>query len=366
VNELQQIILGEISANGPVSCARFMELALYHPVHGYYEKRLDQVGRAGDFQTSVSVGPLFGELLARRFAGWLEPLALSGASVRIVETGAHQGQLAADILLWLKQHRPALADRLRYCILEPSERRRDHQGEFLAAVSKQVDWFPGIGALEAAIGGVHGIFFSNELLDAFPIHRFAWSSRQRAWAELGVGARADELQWTPLTSPTADLPPVPEAALASILPDAFTVESSPAAVDWWRRAGNALREGYLVAFDYGLETDEGLDPSRPKGTLRGYRNHSHAHNVLTDPGEQDLTAHVHWKAIRQAGEAVGLHTRSFSTQGTFLTKLLQDLLASNPDSSHLDPKQIRQFQTLTHPQHFGSRFQVLVQSRHAE
>src|SRR5580658_7725524 len=128
---LPEIIRAEAAKSGVMPFARFMELALYCPIHGYYEAQRDSVGRRGDFYTSVSTGELFGELLAFQFAGWLEGLRMADGGWRIVEGGAHDGKLAKDILNWLRLNRPKLFGQIEYYIIEPSERRREWQRETL-------------------------------------------------------------------------------------------------------------------------------------------------------------------------------------------------------------------------------------------
>src|SRR5215472_13342556 len=131
----------EILKSRVISFARFMELALYCPETGYYETKKHIVGQRGDFITSVATGPLFGQLLAYQFAEWLEPvIRAQGAGGRIVEAGAHTGQLAGDILAWLQANRPQLFDQIEYVIVEPSPRRREWQRETLAAFGKRVRW----------------------------------------------------------------------------------------------------------------------------------------------------------------------------------------------------------------------------------
>src|ERR1035438_7591146 len=138
VNALLEIIRGEIHKSGVLPFALFMYLALYCPVCGYYETKED-IGRRGDFYTSVSTGELFGQLLAFQFAGWLEELRIANCGLRIIEAGAHDGKLAADILNWLRVHRPKLAGNIEYAILEPSPRRQEWQKETLKSFSK-VRW----------------------------------------------------------------------------------------------------------------------------------------------------------------------------------------------------------------------------------
>ena len=215
-----------------------MHLALYCPVYGYYEKEKDNLGRRGDFFTSVSVGALFGELLAFQFATWLDELAASGAELALVEAGAHDGRLARDILACLHQHRAELFSRLNYFIVEPSERRRQWQAEALAEFAPRVRWVPRCRELTMS-GGVRGIVFANELLDALPVHRMGWDARKKTWFEWGVALRDDEFVWTRMpgrdVSPEASARLFPDmpAMLWEVLPDGFITELCPAAADWW-------------------------------------------------------------------------------------------------------------------------------------
>ena len=151
-------------------------------------------------------------------------------------------------------------------------------------------------------------------------------------------------------------------SLLEVLPDNYTIEISPAAENWWREAAGIFACGKLLAIDYGFTAEEQFSPARVNGTLRTYHRHRVSDDLLAQPGEQDLTAHVNFSAIQKAGEEAGLKTESFSTQPQFLTRILQKAVTETPFAS-LDAKQIRQFQTLTHPEHLGHAFRVLVQSR---
>jgi SAM-dependent MidA family methyltransferase len=119
----------------------------------------------------------------------------------------------------------------------------------------------------------------------------------------------------------------------------------------------------LVAIDYGFTREELLSPERLNGTLRAYRDHRLASNVLASPGEQDLTAHVNFSALQERGEAAGLQTEVFTTQSRFLSGILSRALASSRDLPHWTAAEMRQFQTLANPEHLGQSFRVLVQSR---
>jgi SAM-dependent MidA family methyltransferase len=353
----------EILKSGAIPFARFTELALYCPETGYYETQKNTVGRAGDFITSVSVGSLFGELLAFQFAQWLEELRIAKGGLRIVEAGAHDGKLAADILNWLQIHRPKLFAEIEYVIIEPSLRRQEWQRETLK-VFPNVRWFANFENLKLKNKNskLGGILFCNELLDAFPVRRLGWDTKVKNWFEWGVTLDGEKFTWakispTNLPSAICHLPPT----LLSVLPDNYTIEISPAAENWWRGAAGILASGKLLAIDYGFNSDEQFSPARLNGTLRAYYRHHVSDDLLANVGEQDLTAHVNFSAIQKVGEKVGLKTENYCTQPQFLTRILQKAVAENPFAS-LDAKQIRQFQTLTHPEHLGRAFRVLVQS----
>jgi|ERR1035437_9152558 SAM-dependent MidA family methyltransferase len=378
MNPLSEIICREVAQSGILPFARFMELALYCPVHGYYEIKKDNPGRHGDFYTSVGVGELFGQLLAFQFDEWLETLNPQPSTLNLVEAGAHDGQLAGDILTWLQLNRPELFDRVEYRVIEPSPRRQEWQKKTLEQYSSHVRWFTNFHSIAANNSqsstptnrehatkvGVHnpqlnGVVFSNELLDAMPVHRFGWDAQNKKWFEWGVAVDGEKFAWAKIQPSAFSLQP---SALESVLPDGYTIETCPAAEDWWREAANVLGHGKLLTIDYGFTADELFSPSRTRGTLRAYFRHHAGDDLLANVGEQDLTAHVNFSAIQAAGESVGLRTEIFSTQSQFLTQILGK--ASKDDSfGEWNTNQTRQFQTLTHPEHLGRAFRVLVQSR---
>jgi SAM-dependent MidA family methyltransferase len=362
------LIRREIAQRGVLPFDRFMELALYAPEAGYYELR-QTPGRRGDFYTSVSVGELFGQLLAFQFSLWLDSRPNEQGPWQIVEAGAHDGQLARDILSWLQAHRPQLWDAIEYVILEPSPRRQAWQRQTLQSFAGKVRWFEGWHALGTA--PLQGIVFGNELLDAMPARRFGWDAKKKQWFEWGVALQNEKFVWTrcfEFPGATGGKRSLPDfilqlpGPLLEVLPDGYTVESSPAAEEWWRQAAAALTHGWLLTLDYGLTADELFSPARLHGTLRAFYHHHVSDDPLARPGEQDLTTHVNFSAIEQIGRTAGWVTDFFGPQAAFLAKILAAATASGAFSPWT-PKQARQFQTLTHPEHLGRAFRVLVQSR---
>ena len=369
LEQLHRRIREEIRAgSGSISFARFMEMALYEPGLGYYESNATRVGCAGDFYTSVSVGPLFGELLALRFLTWLKSLPqFAERSWSWVECGAHDGRLARDLLTALDRH-PAERDRIEYVILEPSERRRFWQKANLKPWTGRVRWIDSLPA-----EGIHGVIFSNELLDAFPVHRIGWNASDRRWFEWGVGGSDTGFAWRLMSANATtvnatewpDLPP----ELTAVLPDGFCTEVHTAATCWWHQAAAALRDGWLLTLDYGMEGLDFFHPQRSNGTLRAYKNHRVSADLLASPGDQDLTAQVNFSVLQKAGEAAGLTTVERIGQRQWLTAILRETLdtlgARVPLAEEFSwtPERVRHFQTLTHPDHLGRGFSVLAQRR---
>ncbi|HHY84948.1 MAG TPA: hypothetical protein GYA07_05370 [Verrucomicrobia bacterium] len=341
-----------------------MELALYCPVYGYYEKEKD-IGKRGDFFTSASVGGLFGELLAHQFAQWLDGCPGAGGLLTIVEAGAHDGRLAADVLGALRTFHPRLFDSVSYCVIEPSASRQERQRRRLAGFAGKVVWADDLPSAAALRGGtIRGVIFSNELLDAMPVRRVAWDAKRRRWFEWGVGCGDGGFVWAPFRDvESREVLGELDGAIEEVLPDGFTTEIGEAAVEWWKEAARWLDRGRLVTFDYGFTLEERFRPERVEGTLRAYRGHQVSRDVLRDPGEQDLTAHVDFTAIRRAGESAGLQTEALVRQEQFLMGIVRSVLSAPSTFGEWTPERRRQLQTLTHPEHLGRSFRVLVQAR---
>ncbi len=363
MNTLAQIIRREIEETKIISCARFMELALYHPELGYYEKKTTHVGRTGDFYTSVSVGGLFGDLLGCQFVPWLR--SINSPRVQLVEAGAHDGRLAFDILTYLQKYGPDQFERLELWLLEPSANRQERQQATLSPFKGKVRWFHSWAEIKP--GSITGIIYSNELLDAFPAQRLGWNAVEKRWFEWGVALDQDTLKWakipaaTALPHPHVDLPP----ELQAVLPDGFTTEICPAANLWWEQAAQALTQGVLLTLDYGLTAEQFFEPHRVNGTLRAYRNHQVSQQIFEHPGEQDLTTHIDFTGLQKTGESFGLHTptHGLSSQTAFLMQIYQLAVQQPASFPEWTPQRVRQFQTLTHPEHLGRSFSVLKQTR---
>lgn len=320
----------------------FMETALYHPEFGYYARETRQVGRAGDFFTSVSVGPLFGRLLARRFLRWWE-IAGSPENWRAIESGAHDGTLAADILGEIEALSPEAFAALEYVIPEPLPRLQAAQREKLAR-------FPNVRFVRhpEELGTPRpGIAFGNEILDALPFHLIERSGGE--WRECLVDFTDGRFIWK-------TGPPFPGGPPGEF-PEGYRTEVRTCYADFFKPLLAALSNGLLIFPDYGYPAEDYYHPDRITGTLRTFAKHRAAEDPLAAPGETDITAHVDFTAATNAAISLGCQPATLRTQSAWLTDIARDLLLSMEGKP--DPALLRQFQTLTHPGQLGTRFHVL-------
>lgn len=346
---LAEIIRTAIATRGPLPFRDFMDLALYHPAHGYYTSGRARIGRKGDFFTNVSVGPLFGRLLALEFARVWEQLGRP-EPFTLVEQGAHGGELHADVLNGLRELAPACFAATRSILVEPSPTLGDLQRQHLAEFP--VEWCASLEALPAFCG----IHFSNELPDAFPVHLVQWTGTE--WLERHVTTQEGDaftFADAPLSSDTLT------AACAQIpqpLPAGYITEVNLAAPAWIRAIARKLTRGRICLVDYGYPREEYYLPDRVEGTLSAYASHRREPNPLARPGEIDLTAHVDFTSLIEAGTAGGLRLAEFTDQHHFAVRLGMDYFA---DGAH--PTDRRAFMTLMHPQFMGLAFKVLQLER---
>ena len=344
MNELTAIIQAEAAKTGSIPFRRFMELALYHPEHGYYTSGRARVGRKGDFFTNVSVGPLFGRLMARQFAE-LWRLLGEPAEFTIVEQGAHGGDFAADALEGLREFAPECYFATRYRIVEPSTALADLQRERLVGFLTSVEWHDS----QATLPYWTGVHFSNELVDAFPVHVVTWDGS--AWLERYVAWSGEEFRFIEGELSSTELA---AACLRIPTPLAGTVtEVNLAAAGWLAETAQRMARGYVLLVDYGWPRDEYHSPTRTTGTLSAYANHQRVENPLSRPGEIDLTAHVNFSELADAARLAGLELAGYTDQHHFMVGLGESHFADGENAGD-----VRAFQTLMHPQFMGMAFKV--------
>ena len=332
-----------IHERSPLSFAEFMELCLYHPEHGYYAKEPKQVGRAGDFFTSVSSGPLFGRLIAEKIASWWREETITGPW-RILEPGPNNGDLARDILTHLQTHHPNVASELTYVTLDPLPLPRTFQQKALASFGAQVQCL----ANTSTLSPLPTFVIANEILDAFPCRVI--ERREDGWQELFITS----LDFTHSLIETFQRygGAMPQILLHQNYPIGYRTELRDQPLSFFKTLQDTMTQGRLLFFDYGFAEAEYYEQQRTRGTLRVYRNHVASENPYTDLGSSDLTAHVDFTSILKCAQSFGMRVLRFEPQEFFLTRLTMPMVQRGfwQDSWQ------QNFQTLTHPSHLGGKF----------
>jgi len=323
-------IAREIDEGGPMTFARFMELALYDPDGGYYRTAEPRPGRAGDFVTAPELHPIFGWALARQVHQVWELVGRPDAFA-LREYGAGTGLLALAILDGLAREGSPLAGRLRYQPVEVEPRRIEAIAKRLRAAGHAARLDLPVGA--AADAAVTGLVLANEVLDALPVHRV------RGRADGGI----EELFVTvddagPAFSEVAGPPSTPALA-ARLAGEGISLrpgqqaEISLALDGWIAEAARGLRHGLVLLIDYGHPAVVLYDGvRRPRGTLLAYRRHRAVDDPLANVGRQDLTAHVDVTAVEAAAVRAGLVPLGITTQAELLASLgVEELLGGLRD-----------------------------------
>jgi SAM-dependent MidA family methyltransferase len=361
--ELQQIIRDEIAKLGPISCERFIELALYHPRLGYYSQDRQRIGRRGDFITNVSVGKLFGEILADQIVELWEILGRP-PQFTIVEAGAETGELASDLLNRLCQSWPAIS--WRYVIAEPNERKQEQQKRRLHGKSDEQELVPSSSVCWVKrldeLDPLTGIILGNELLDAIPTRVVEFSEDQ--WREVCVALKDDTFKFSlkPIKDPRLaariDKIPLP-------LPQPYRTEVNLAATDWIGDAAKTLRRGFVLLIDYGYSRSDYYSPLRTEGTLTAYRNQQRQENIFEGIGETDITAHVDFTAIAEAGLEAGCQLLGFTDQHHFMIGAGESRMrAFEDDKGRKERDQfLRAYKMLMHPEMMGLAFKYLLMGK---
>jgi len=316
-----RLIRAEIKTRGPVSFAWFMQQVLYHPEYGYYSSGRCAIGRRGDYFTNVSVGPLFGHLLAVQFAEIWHRLG-KPYNFAIVEQGAHHGDFARDVLESARKHWSDFFAALRYKIVEPFSILQGRQSQTLQAFRDKLEWYDSIDALQP-FTGVH---FSNELLDAMPVRLIAGGMEKL------VDFDGKNLLFVERSVHDSE-------------------KFNQAALDWVENVAAKLQSGYILAVDYGKPQ------SKSQATIQVRAQHRYLDSPFDGIGYADITAHVDWTSIARCAERRGLRLAGFTDQHHFLTGIISEWPGLAQD---IGAKTKRALQTLLHPEMLGRSFQVLA------
>lgn len=323
---LKDIIAERIRREGPITFREYVDLALYHPRHGYYVN----CDPARDYHSSPNVHPVFAACLARQLAEMWRLLGRP-APFDVLEAGAGSGRLAGDIVRWLREGEPEVYAALRYRLQDAT-----YSAERAAAVLESVglpaehvtasaEW-PGESNLQ-------GCILSNELIDAFPVHRVRVEGGELR--ELRVGIEGEHFVDV-AAAPTGEL--VCYFERLGLLPgEGCEAEVNLDAPRWIAAAAASLDRGYVLTLDYGYGAAQLYAPWRKRGTLLTFYRHTSGDDPYARVGRQDITASVDFTTVVTAGAGAGLRKLGETTQAAFLSALgIGEALAQRPGPSRLE------------------------------
>ena len=372
---LKQLIRSKIqaSANHRISFAEYMAAVLYMPEQGYYAQADMQLGPQGDFITSAHLGCDFGELLAEQLAEIWQRLGYP-KPFNLVEMGPGQGLIADQILSYLQRHYSDCWAALDYVLVETSAALMAVQQSRLRSWQDQgvpIQWR---SLSEISAESIVGCVFSNELVDALPVHRVRLtdSGLQEVYVTLSKDELGFEDTLGELSTPRlADyFEQVGIALTPETYPVGYCTEVNLAALDWLSATASKIKQGALITIDYGYPAHRYYGRSRTQGTLQCYYQHSHHNDPYRFVGHQDITAHVDFTALEKQGEICGLKTLGLTQQGLFLMALglgdrltaLAEVTATDPASFNAALRRRDSLHRLIDPMGLGN-FWVLVQSK---
>ena len=364
--ELAEIILDRIRSDGEMTFASFMEAALYEPDLGYYTSPGRKVGAEGDFYTSMNVHGAFGRMIAKEICRFWELLG-SPADFTVAEAGAGGGQLAQDILDALRELNPPLYRGVIYRLIEKEPSLKDAQAARLERHAGRLAW-SSPEELAAGTLSFTGCIVSNELFDAMPVHVVEMT--EEGLKELYVGADDDGFRERLAPPSTPELVRYLERYGVCLIPGQRG-EINLAAPAWLASAAATLTRGFVLTIDYGYPAEELYAPQRRNGTLLCYHRHATSDDPYTLVGEQDITSHVNFSQLMEAGRDAGLATAWFGEQYRFLlgTGLIEELIRLEAEAT-TDQERLKlrlALKKLMLPEGgMGDTFKVLIQSKGVE
>lgn len=358
---LPTIIADRIRAAGRITFADYMAACLYEPGLGYYTSPGRKVGTEGDFYTSITVHATFGRVLAREISAMWRSLECP-SDFTLVEVGAGHGRLACDIMDFLAEQQPECYAATRLILVEQEPSLAEAQATLLQAHGSKLSWLA-----PSDLHGLRfsGVLYSNELLDAMPVHRVLMTPE--GLKEIYVTVTGDQFQ-EQLDSPST---PELETYLTRYgipLHPGQEAEVSLAGLSWFETAAAALQRGFMLTVDYGWAKAELYSPQRNLGTLLCYYRHTVEDNPYQRIGQQDITTHINFSTLIERGEELGLKPLWFGEQSRFLLSagVIEELEAIEAsDLSEKEKLRLRlTIKRLIMPEGgMGNTFRVLVQSK---
>jgi len=370
MNRLEDIIIEKIKDEGPITFETFMDMALYYPGLGYYSTPRIAIGREGDFYTSPHVHPIFGAMIAKQLMEMWTVMSRP-SDFYAVEIGAGAGYLSKDIYDYLMKETKDRAlshnkrnfmKSLRYIIIEPFGHFENKQKDLLEPVraSLQRSGHGGVMWVKSLtdLKDKKGCIFSNELLDAFPVHLVKMDEELREIYVDFDGANLVEKRGVPSSKEISDY----MNQFSGNMDKGYRTEVNLGIRNWLKEITSVLSSGFVLTIDYGYSSREYYSEERTKGTLLCYHRHQINENPFSYIGEQDITAHVNFSSLKKWGEEFGFQTIGYCSQGTFLVssgidQMIMELYSDSSDYT----SEMAKIKRLIFPQGMGTSHDVMVQ-----
>jgi SAM-dependent MidA family methyltransferase len=380
---LAELLAQQIQDGGPIPFRDFMEMVLYHPEYGYYNRARANLGKEGDFYTSPQVGPVFGWTLARAIEKLFfeesapqnlqRPKHRKAEPFSIVEFGAGKGFLAWDVLECFKHLHSPLLERVQYIVVEQSPPLRRFQERLFSRdpeIQKRVRWCP-----SDQLQSFTGVVLANEFVDALPFHRVALT--KRGFEEVFVAVEENNFveRLFPLSSPRLkgladEVVTEYERSRGCSWPLGHQMEIGVDVLDWLASLAQQMQQGQVILIDYGDEVAKLFADPRPRGTVKAFFRHQLTDRLYDHIGQQDLTAAVNFSSLLNAARSCGFSLSAFMTQSDFLQrhdilKVAEErerVLNLSADEARATRRQIL---NLILPEMMGTRFKVLHLTRTA-
>lgn len=370
MNRLEDFIIKKIKEEGPITFETFMDMALYYPELGYYSSGKNLIGRKGDFYTAPHLHPIFGAMLAKQLMEMWTVMDRP-SDFYAVEIGAGAGYLSKDVYdylmketedMALSHYRSDFMKSLKYIIMEPFSHFENRQKNLLEPVHfdlqrsglNGVTWVKSVRELN----DIRGCIFSNELLDAFPVHLVEMHEELKEIYADVEGAELVERRGALSSNEVSDY----MNQFSGNMDEGYRTEVNLRLRTWLKEITSVLSSGFLLTIDYGYSAREYYSEERTKGTLLCYHKHQSNENPFSHIGEQDITAHVNFSSLKKWGEELGFQTIGYCPQGTFLVssgidEIITELYADSPDYT----SQLANIKGLIFPQGMGTSHHVMVQ-----
>ncbi len=343
----------------------FMAIALYDKNDGYYMKHRSKIGKEGDFYTNSSVGDIYGTVIANQMIEMIEHVIQIDGQINLVEFGGGNGSLAQQILQELSRY-PHIYSSISIFMIESSDYHRALQKKSLENHLDRVTWVSTLAEIQSMDNINRAIIYSNELIDAFPVHRIRY--HDGVLEEMYVGWDEKKTAFFTTYSPLSSMELESYLISRNIeLEEGQEAEVNLKALNWMEEVGQWLNEGYVITIDYGFERKELYAPYRKSGTIMSYYKHTNNTSPIEHVGEQDITSHIDFTTLMEIGEKHGLEKIAYMPQSHFLLhcgilSYLKDSFGEDPFTSPI-VKRNRAIRQLIQPGGMGDAFSVLIQQK---